>query len=291
MIQDRDDLRHQPSQQLTFSESKWFSFYDRELDFWVSCRIGLEGNRGKANRWVVIAYNGSVVYHDLSVNLDLPVSDWTDITISGLQFQTLRAMSDYRMRFLSDDVRFDIVWNAETPVFDYKDCNVPLPPSLAAEHYEQSGKVSGSFEYQGVLHKISGFGHRDHSWGVRHWEGFKGWVAFMAPFNTGSYLHLEEFNDEASGVTRHGFLYYKGRNIPLRDADISLEIPTGREFPTSFAIFLYDVEGGKYSFSGDLRLTSPIHFGRCHVGESFGTYRDAQGLETVGIIEYGFTSS
>jgi hypothetical protein len=191
MIQDRDDLRHQPSQELSFSESKWFSFYDQEQDLWVSCRIGLEASRGKANRWVVIAYEGSVVYHDLALNLDLPASDWTDITINGLQFQTLKTMIDYRIRFVSDDVRLDITWNAATPVFDYKDCNVPLPPSLAAEHYEQSGRVSGSFEYQGVLHKIAGFGHRDHSWGVRRWEGFRGWVAFMAPFGTGSYLHLE----------------------------------------------------------------------------------------------------
>lgn len=289
MIQDRDERRHQPSHELSFSESKWFSFYDRELDFWVSCRIGLEANRGKTNRWVVIAYQGSVVYHDLSLGLDLPASDWTDITVNGLQFQTLRTMLDYRMRFVSDDVRFDITWNAATPVFDYKECNVPLPPSLAAEHYEQSGKVSGSFAYQGTVHKVSGFGHRDHSWGVRRWEGFRGWVAFMAPFGNGSYLHLEEFNEEASGLTRHGFLYHNGRNIPLRDADISLKIPAGKPFPVTFAIRLYDVEGGEYSFSGHLRLTSPIHFGRCQVGESYGTYRDAQGLETLGIIEYGFT--
>jgi hypothetical protein len=289
MIQDRDDLRHQPSQELSFSESKWFSFYDQEQDLWVSCRIGLEASRGKANRWVVIAYEGSVVYHDLALNLDLPASDWTDITINGLQFQTLKTMIDYRIRFVSDDVRLDITWNAATPVFDYKDCNVPLPPSLAAEHYEQSGRVSGSFEYQGVLHKIAGFGHRDHSWGVRRWEGFRGWVAFMAPFGTGSYLHLEEFNEEASGLTRHGFLYHNGRNVLLRDADISLEIPAERQFPSTFTICIYDVEGGKHSFSGHLRLTSPIHFGRCHVGESYGIYRDEQGLETMGIIEYGFT--
>lgn len=290
MIQDRDDLRHQPSQELSFSESKWFSFYDRGGDFWVSCRIGLEANRAKANRWVVIAYEGNVLCHDLSLNLDLPVSDWTNITVNGLQFQTLRAMFDYRIRFTNADLRFDIAWNAETPVFDYKDCNVPLPPSLAAEHYEQSGKVTGSFEYHGVLHTISGFGHRDHSWGLRHWEGFRGWVAFMAPFSNNSYLHLEEFNDEASGVTRHGFLYHDGRNIPLLDADIFLEIPAGRKSPSAFTICLHDAEGHNYSFSGHLRLTSPIHFGRCQVGESYGTYRDARGQETTGIIEYGFTT-
>ncbi len=289
MIQDRDELRHQPSLAPSFSESKWFSFYDQSLDFWVSSRIGLEANRAKANRWVVIVFQGRLVYQDLSLNLDVPASDWTDINVKALQFQTLRTMADYRIRFADADLSLDITWNAETPVFDYKDCNVALPKSLAAEHYEQSGKVNGAFVYRGVRHEVSGFGHRDHSWGVRHWEGFRGWVAFMAPFGNNSYLHLEEFNEESSGVTRHGFVYHDSQNIPIRDANIALEIPAGREFPSKFRIGLSDVNGGKYSFSGRLHLTSSLHFGRCQVGESYGTYRDTEGRETLGIIEYGFT--
>jgi hypothetical protein len=291
MIHDRDELRHRPSPELAFSESKWFSFYDQSLNLWVSCRMGLEANRGKANRWVVVAFEGKVVYHDLSTNLDLPPCDWTDITINALQFQTLKTMSCYKVRFENADVSFDITWNAETPVFDYADCKVPIPPSLAAEHYEQSGIVAGSFLYQGVLHAVVGYGHRDHSWGVRHWEGFRGWVAFMARFGMGSYLHLEEFNEESGGLTRHGFIYHDGRNVPIRDANIALEIPEGKEFPASFRIMIYDVNGGRYSFSGWLLLTSLIVFGRCQVGESYGIYRDAEGRETLGVIEYGFTSA
>jgi hypothetical protein len=290
MISDCDELRHPPSPEANFSESKWFSFYDPALDFWVSCRIGLEPNRGKSNRWVVIAYLGRIVYHELAVNQDLPASEWTDISVGGLHFQTLNTMSDFRLQFLDFALHFDITWRARTPVFDYKDCVSPLPPSLAAEHYEQSGIVTGSFGFQGASLAINGFGHRDHSWGVRHWEGFRGWVAFMAPFGNGSYLHLEQFNEESCGLTRHGFLYHNGRNIPLRDADVFCEIPPGREYPTRFTVRLFDNEGGTHDFSGTLRLTSPILFGRCHVGESYGTFSDAHGHETMGIIEYGFTT-
>lgn len=66
----------------------------------------------------------------------------------------------------------------------------------------------------------------------------------MASFGNGSYLHLEQFNEESSGLTRHGFLYHNGRNIPLRDADVACEIPPGREYPTRFTIRLFDHEGG-----------------------------------------------
>jgi predicted secreted hydrolase len=210
--------------------------------------------------------------------------------VGGLHFQTLKAMSDYRIQFAGGEIHLDITWKAETPFFDYKDCVAALPRSLAAEHYEQSGIVLGSFEYGGVRHPVHGFGHRDHSWGVRHWEGFRDWVAFMAPFGAGSYLHLEQFNEESSGLTRHGFVFHNDRNIPLKDADISLDIPPGHQYPTRFAIRVYDAEDGTYDFRGDLRLTSPLSFGRCNIGESFGTYRDSKGNETMGIIEYGFTS-
>ena len=290
MIRDRDDLRHAPSPELNFSESKWFSFHDRNLELWVSCRIGLETNKSKANRWVVIAHRGQLVFHDLSVNLELPDSEWTDITVASLRVRTVKTMSAYQLQFSKNDVSFDIIWRAATPVFDYRDCKVPLPPSLAAEHYEQSGKVSGTFTQAGVPYAVAGIGHRDHSWGVRHWEGFRDWVAFMAPFGTDSFLHLEQFNERTTGLTRHGFVTVKGRNIPITDAAITTDVPQEEcRFPTKFSITVNDMEGGIYRFTGNLRLTSPIHFGSCQVGESYGVYRDDNGRETVGIIEFGYT--
>jgi hypothetical protein len=56
--------------------------------------------------------------------------------------------------------------------------------------------------------------------------------------------------------------------------------------PTRFTVRLFDNEGGTHDFSGTLRLTSPILLGRCHIGESYGTFRDTHGHETMGIIEY-----
>ena len=55
MIEARNDLRHRPTPEMNYSESKWFAFYDERTDFWVSSRIGLEPNAGRANRWLVVA--------------------------------------------------------------------------------------------------------------------------------------------------------------------------------------------------------------------------------------------
>ncbi len=290
MIGRCDDLRHVATPEHNFSESKWFSFYDPDLEFWASCRIGLEPNRHSANRWVVAAFQGEVVYHELVVGQPLPDSDWPDISVARLRIRTLVPMSEYRLDFSSPSFSLGVTWQSRTPAFDYKDCVAPLPPSLAAEHYEQSGVVTGSFQYRGTRRSMQGHGHRDHSWGVRHWEGFRSWVAFMAPFGSGSFLHLEQFDEQSSGITRHGFLFHEGRIIPLKDAQIRLEFEPQSKYPSTFLICLEDVHGSRFPFSGNLSLTSPLAFGNCHVGESYGTYRDHEGNQTMGIIEYGFTT-
>ncbi|MBZ5540011.1 MAG: hypothetical protein LAN61_05755 [Acidobacteriia bacterium] len=289
MIRLTDDLRHPPSPEQNYSESKWFSFYDQARDIWISSRIGLEPNRRTANRWLVVANHGTVIYKDLAVNLSLPDSDWDAIEVSGFSIRTLKTMKQYALSFHNPELQFDVTWQAATPVFDYKDCFAPLPPSLASAHYEQSGQVSGNLLYEGRSYAIEGAGHRDHSWGVRDWEGFRSWIAFMAPFGGGSFLHVEQFDEQNTGLTRHGFLYHEGKNIALKDADIELDFLAGRRFPHRFLMRIEDVQGHIIPVVGEVRVIAPLAFGRCTVGESFGTFT-CGGVTTAGIIEYGFTA-
>jgi hypothetical protein len=136
---------------------------------------------------------------------------------------------------------------------------------------------------------MDGTGHRDHSWGVRHWEGFRSWIAFMAPFGQGSFLHVEQFDEQSSGVTRHGFLYHHGQNIPLKDAEIKLEFRKGSKFPYRFRMKMEDVQGNVIPVEGEVRVVAPLAFGRCTVGESFGTFT-VDGVTRAGLVESGFTS-
>lgn len=288
MITHKDDLRHTPTSEENFSESKWFSFYDQEHDFWVSSRIGLEPNKKKANRWLVAAFEGEIIHHDLSINLDLPGEDWDKISVGGLQYQTIEPMTRYRIKFNTKNMSSDLIWDAMTSVFDYEDCFAPLPPSLAAAHYEQSGKVKGTFSLSGKTYMIDGTGHRDHSWGVRHWEGFRSWIAFMGHFGHKVFFHVEQFHEQTTGVTRHGFVFSDGENVPLRDAKIKLEFSEDGEVLRHFSMELEDLKGKIFSITGEVRLGFPLTFGNCKVMESFGTFSSG-GETTSGIIEYGFT--
>ncbi len=287
MISEKDDLRHQATPQENYSESKWFSFYDETHDFWVSSRIGLEPNRKRANRWLVIVLGGKVICHDLAMGLDLPREDWNGISVGGLQYCTLEAMAAYGIKFSLDDIAVDVSWYSVTPVFDYNDCLAPLPPSLAAMHYEQSGKVRGTLSVAGKSYTINGSGHRDHSWGVRHWEGFHSWTALMGQVD-GFYFHVEQFHEETSGLSRHGFVFANGENVPIRDASIEPEYSGDETFPRHFYLEIDDARGNTYCIDGEVRLTCPLNFGNCRVGESFGSFSSG-GDTKAGIIEYGFT--
>lgn len=288
MITEKDDLRHVPGPEENFSESKWFSFYDEINDIWVSSRMGLEPNKKKANRWLVAALGGKIVINDLAVGIELPNGNWDGIEAGGLEYRTIEPMTRYGIKFDLGSVSADVQWHAVTPVFDYKDCIAPLPPSLAAEHYEQSGQISGSMKISDQTFTIEGTAHRDHSWGVRHWEGFRSWIAFMGHFGKDFFFHMEQFHEQSTGWTRHGFIYRDGENVPIKDADMTPGYSGGIIFPPEFDLQLEDARGQIFDIKGKYRAGSPLAFGNCTVMESFGTFSMGD-AGTAGIIEYGFT--
>lgn len=287
MVTRKDDLRHCPGSEQNYSESKWFSFYDASQGFWVSSRIGLEPNRGKANRWLVVAAEGKILYRDLSLDLPLPEQDWDNISVGGLCYRTLEPMAKYRVEAQVGSLALEVVWEAAIPVFDYADCVAPLPVSLATAHYEQSGKVRGALHLPGRFDTIAGTGHRDHSWGVRHWEGFRSWIACMGHFGRDLFFHVEQFDEKTTGVTQHGFISRDGENVPLQEAQINVSVPTGTVPPHRLMMQLRDSQGNDVAIEGEITLHCPLHIGKCVVEECFGSF-SWQGAREPGIIEYGY---
>ena len=45
-----------------------------------------------------------------------------------------------------------------------------LTEEFASNHLESSGRVTGQIELDGTTYELDGFGHRDHSWGLRLWD-------------------------------------------------------------------------------------------------------------------------
>jgi hypothetical protein len=99
---------------------------------------------------------------------------------------------------------------------------------------------------------------------------------------------MEQFDEQSTGLTRHGFIYRAGENIPIKKAAMEPGYSGGEQFPKQFNFRLEDVNGGTVNITGELRSGSPLTFGDCTVMESFGIFSLGD-VTTAGIIEYGFT--
>jgi hypothetical protein len=97
-------------------------------------------------------------------------------------------------------IGFDLEWEATAPIYRY--------PVLA--RYEQSCKVSGEILIGNEAIDFTGFGQRDHSWGVRDWWT-TGWIWTAGRLDDGTAfhalkVHTDRFDFEPGYVVREGEL-------------------------------------------------------------------------------------
>jgi hypothetical protein len=77
-----------------------------------------------------------------------------------------------RLRVTTSDCELDLAVEDLYPLTDFfPRGNASLSDEFAAHHYESSGQVHGTARLGSATHEINGFCHRDHSWGVRKWNG------------------------------------------------------------------------------------------------------------------------
>ena len=102
--------------------------------------MGLEPNKKKANRWLVAAVQGNIIINDSVGDSNCRMRTGTVLRPVGLEYGTLKPMSESRLNLIRKTYPLISTGRHLTPIFDSRDCYAPMPPSLAAEHYEQSGR-------------------------------------------------------------------------------------------------------------------------------------------------------
>jgi len=77
-----------------------------------------------------------------------------------------------RLQIATEDCALDLSVENLYPLTDFfPRGNASLSDEFAAHHYESSGRVTGTARLGSATHQIDGFCHRDHSWGIRKWNG------------------------------------------------------------------------------------------------------------------------
>jgi len=132
-----------------------------------------------------------------------------------------------------------------------------LKTMSGAQHYEHAGNINAGIVIDGEEHKFSGFGQRDHSWGVRDmlvpatWRWFSGQFGEELCFNA---IKVEVLGFRASG----GYVYYKGKPRALKDWKLSSILDKSGLWAKEVTLDLLDSSGQKFNIKGRATANIPV---------------------------------
>ena len=111
-------------------------------------------------------------------------------------------------------VAIDLTFRPSTPSIDFcrplgEAARAALRP-LGEHHLEQTGEWVGSVEIEGQRRPVQGFGHRDHSFGLRDWSALDHSHLFVARFGDDLAVHALILSVNGTSV-EGGFLWRNGR--------------------------------------------------------------------------------
>ncbi len=126
-----------------------------------------------------------------------------------------------------------------------------------AQHYEHAGRIKGKIVVDSEEHDFSGFGQRDHSWGVRdmrvptNWRWFSGQFKDDLCFNA---IKVEILAFRASG----GYVYHKGKAEALADWSYSAEFSDSERWAKRIVLQLQTCSGKRFEVSGEALANIPV---------------------------------
>ncbi len=194
----RDEAFHTPGPEEQWSDSLYLGGGDARSGLVFYTRIGVRPNEGVIEGalgvWLpptrpglpprfLLAFARGDVPADLA---SAPVAAGPLTYTCGIPFEhwTIAVDGDARLWARAEDlgehpdahqqvhVSGELRFSAWVPPFHFES---GLTSAVAGRHYEQPGSVSGVLVVDGERFPVHGAGMRDHSWGVRDWQGVPYW--------------------------------------------------------------------------------------------------------------------
>ncbi|MBL8589898.1 MAG: hypothetical protein JNK46_15305 [Methylobacteriaceae bacterium] len=181
-----DDLRHRAGDGGKSRDSLFWQLIMPEHELGFQCYLYLTG-AGKAG-FNLILWGRDRRPHVLElVQGDVPdTMDFDDFRLGDLHVRQPADQKTSRVTFHSDKVKLDYAFEGFHAPFSYRSNPDGLPAWFADNRLEQSGRVKGFIEWAGRRIDFDRIGHRDHSWGVRHWQAPQHWKWLVAYAPDGS---------------------------------------------------------------------------------------------------------
>lgn len=175
-----DDLRHRPEPEGKSRDSLFWQMILPEHELGFQCYLYLTG-AGKAGFNLILwGKDKRPLVLELVQGEAPETMDFDDFRLGGLQVRQPPDQKSAHITFESEKVRLDYAFEGFHAPFSYRSNPDGLPSWFAENRLEQSGWVKGFIEWGGRRIAFDRIGHRDHSWGVRHWQAPQHWKWIVA---------------------------------------------------------------------------------------------------------------
>jgi len=215
---ERDELLHNPTEELKWRESYYFNWVDLDNKISGFSTIGIVPNE-KKREFVFLLFlkDRNEIYYKEPVllnyeeNLDVMLKD------KRLSYKLIKPFKKWEIEYNSRKLSLKVIFKTRFPTYNF---GVNSSASWH-QHFEASGIVKGYLTLKdGLVIEFNGFGQRDKSWGYRDWHQFDKWYAGHFQFKNWSCTFRKD--QIGKHVDLSGHISNKETNLPLS----SLEIET-----------------------------------------------------------------
>jgi hypothetical protein len=298
-----DEERFQdPGPDPQWSDSFYFGGGDRRGTVFYT-RIGRRPNEGRIEAalgvWLpdggfVLAFaraadegGEAIAAGPLRYTCEQPLALWTvDVDGPGAAFPRAEDLAAGRARATPVSIRGRLrfmAWDAPISI------GMAGVRGVADRHYEQPGSVAGVLEIDGLRVPLAGAGLRDHSWGVRDWQGVPWWRWYGMVVDPDTYLLASEIGTPDGGAAAGGWIQRDGAGAPVVACASETEYDPDLGCQRRFTVLARDALGREARLEGHAVAVAPLRQRRdgrlTRVNEGLTRLR-WDGQEGLGVSEY-----
>ncbi len=294
MIEERDEWLHEVGSDAAWQESFYFNWADPARRSFTLARTGYRFHPRKTDGLAISLRDGELELFygpaDLDHDGDCRDEDPTRGMRSGdLVVTLLEPLRRWRLQ-IEGERGMDVIFESNTPAFDYGAQGAKLARTMTGAHFEQSGRVTGWTHFGSERQEIDALGQRDKSWGVRDWEHLEGWEWISGQFGGDWSFNLMQ-TIEGGKRLDNGFIFRDGANHPIVCADVHYEWGDQTHQVCSAAIELVESNGRTHRLHAKPLGAFPILRGLVWLEETHVAYTlEAAGSEGdrkgQGVVEH-----
>ncbi|WP_319447749.1 MULTISPECIES: hypothetical protein [unclassified Mycobacterium] len=292
LITELDEELHAPGTSPHWQESYYFNWSSDDGRSFGLTRIGLNRAAGKADAVVVMLQDGKPEFVYAAIGKALPpnvrsMSVGDGLTVGALTYTMVEPLGAWRIQLRGRN-HLDLLWRAFTPAVDFHE-GFPGAEDEVQRHFEQSGRVEGEVVVNHRGGRITGLGQRDKSWGVRDWNGVRGWEWIAGQF--GEDLSFNATLTDVNGTqTPVGFVFDNGTTHKVRTVDVEYGGADPHR-PQTALIHVETTDGGTYVITGRARARAPLFKSGLFIEETQFAFECRTGddvREGLGVVEHAY---